>query len=193
MVTHHIGNTDDAVATGHAHVTFHAVGLALVNRDEVLRPVHRVADHLGRNQLKAAQELQLLSLLHRRVGRQFAVETAQLGDLPFQIEVALRQFLVDTCQREELAHRRICLIDMSGNVVSRRKPHASLVAVVLEQQHNTDHLEYNEQQPVMIFSQESKQIPHFLFLISSRTRNGQHSSGRCLHREPHSGADPRLR
>ena len=117
MVGHHVDHSHNAAAASHAHVLLNAVGPATVNRYQVVGLVKGVGDHLGRYQLIVAEELQLLALGLRGVLCKLSVETAQLADLAFQIEVAQREFLVDACKREEVTNGRIPLIDLSHHDV----------------------------------------------------------------------------
>ena len=113
MVRHEVHHAYHTPAAGYAHVHLHAVGTALVDGHQVLRLVHTIVHHLGRNQLILAQELQFVALHHRRVLRQVGIESLQLVHLPFQIEIAGGEFLVGLREGEELRGLTLPLVDLT--------------------------------------------------------------------------------
>ena len=59
------------------------------------------------------------------------------------------------------------LIYLTRHDISRRKPHTTLITVILKQQNTTDYLQKDEEQPVMIHFQEIQQVAHsqIIFLL----------------------------
>ena len=91
MLGYEINHSNDAIATGHTHIHLYAIGGTLVNRHQIVGFVHRIGDHLGRNELILAEKLMFLTLYHRSVVGCLRIKTTQLVDLSFQIEVTQGQ------------------------------------------------------------------------------------------------------
>ena len=94
MIADEIDHAHDTIATSHTHIRLHAISTALVDRHQVLYLVNRVVNHFRRNHLVLTEEFQTRALKGCGVLRQVTIETAQLIDLPLQIEVAEHKLLV---------------------------------------------------------------------------------------------------
>ena len=91
------------------------------------------------------------------------------GHFPFQEKISLRQFLVHCPLVHESTDFRIGLIGHARDIVGRRKPHAPLITVVLEHQHEAHDLEQHEYEPIVVFLQKLEEVAHSGAFISSGT------------------------
>ena len=132
----------------HAHILSHAVGVAFVDGDEVVELVERAAHHLCRYGVAVLEHARLYAFYFRRVPARLFQLFGKLLHLPFKVYVALREGLVHIHQR------CVPFKDLSRHCVRRREPHASLIAVVMKQQDEAQHLEQNEEEPVVVTCEE---------------------------------------
>ena len=133
---------------------------AFVDGDKVVFLVKRVTHHPCWIEFETA-ESHFLRLRHVKAIVFGPRERLLHGrNLLFKLQVALRKFLINLRKREESLYPRVGFVHFPGHFVGRRKPHAALIAVVLEQQHHAYYLKGQENKPVVVTRYECKEVAH---------------------------------
>ena len=163
MVGCEVDDAHHAQAASHTHVFLHTVGRAFVDGYEVVELVEGVAHHARRYRLISCEHASLQALKIGCVVSQRGLCLCHLRHLSLKIQVTRRQLAVDLDEREILVHGCLGSINLSRHRIGRREPHASLIAVILEQQHKADNLKKQEQNPVVVTCKKIEKITHSVY------------------------------
>ena len=140
----------DTRSAHYAHVFAHTVSTALIDCDEVVGLVERRAHHLGRYGAILSHHALLHTLHSGSVLLRLAYLFGKHFHLAFEIHIALGELTVDVGEREILGHSRAPLVHLAADGVGRCEPYAALIAVVMKQQREAQHLKQHEDKPVVV-------------------------------------------
>ena len=151
MLSHDINDAHDTGSADHTHILMNALSTSLVDGHEIAWLIDTVVHHLGWYQSIALQHGKLVTFQETAVFGQADQTVGKLLHLMFQIHISLRQFLVHLGKREESLHVRIPFVELARYDVGCRKPCATLIAVILKQEHHAHHLKNQEEKPMVVF------------------------------------------